>query len=220
MGTTGEGRRRLETDARRQQLLDVGLELYASRGFVDVPIDEIAKVAGISKGLLYHYFDGKRGFYLAVLDHAADRVLDVLAFDPELAPAEQAVAGIRAFVDLMARQQVIYRALTWGRGDPDMEARIRRVQTAILDLVMASLYGPGRRFEDARPALRLALHSWIVSIEGGVLDWAERRDLDVAEVTRYFAEQLRSSVRMAASLDPNLGLDFKAHPGLRPAESG
>ena len=52
----------LASDDRREQLLDLGLKLFASRSYEEVAIDDIAREAGISKGLLYHYFGRKRLF--------------------------------------------------------------------------------------------------------------------------------------------------------------
>ena len=50
-------------EARRKQLLELGLKLFGQMSFAEVSIDDIAARAGISRGLLYHYFKGKRGFY-------------------------------------------------------------------------------------------------------------------------------------------------------------
>src|SRR5688572_23935942 len=62
---------RLATDERRTQLLDLGRELFNTRPFDDISIDEIAAAAGISKGLLYHYFPSKRHFYVETVREAA-----------------------------------------------------------------------------------------------------------------------------------------------------
>src|SRR6185503_20426450 len=66
---------RLEVDARRAQLLEVGRELFTTRCYDDLSIDEIAQAAGISKGLLYHYFPGKRVYYVESLREAAEELL-------------------------------------------------------------------------------------------------------------------------------------------------
>ncbi|MBP6848431.1 MAG: helix-turn-helix transcriptional regulator, partial [Kofleriaceae bacterium] len=60
------GRRiRLDNDARRAQLLELGQKAFAERTYDEVSIDDIARAAGISKGLLYHYFPTKRDLYVA-----------------------------------------------------------------------------------------------------------------------------------------------------------
>lgn len=47
---------RLQTEERRAQLLEASLVLFTERSYDDVSIDDIAESAGVSKGLLYHYF--------------------------------------------------------------------------------------------------------------------------------------------------------------------
>ena len=66
------GRTRLSPEERRTQLLDTGVRLLATRSLDELSIDTLAEEAGISRGLLYHYFGGKQGFYEAVVQHAAD----------------------------------------------------------------------------------------------------------------------------------------------------
>ncbi len=68
---TDTSRARLSLDERRQQLLDLGLELFSQRPFEDISVEDIADAAGISRGLLYHYFPSKRDFYVAVVRVAA-----------------------------------------------------------------------------------------------------------------------------------------------------
>jgi len=53
---------------RRQQLLDVGRELFAQRGFEATSIEEIAAHADVSKPVVYEHFGGKEGLYAVVVD--------------------------------------------------------------------------------------------------------------------------------------------------------
>ena len=64
-------RSRLTVDERREQLVRLGVDIFSERPYDEVSIDEIAAAAGISKGLLYHYFPSKRDFYVAVVRHGA-----------------------------------------------------------------------------------------------------------------------------------------------------
>jgi dye decolorizing peroxidase len=76
----GNGRStRLEVEERRRQLLQVGGQLFAHRSFDDISIDEIAQAAGISKGLLYHYFPSKRDFYVELIRKAGEDLLSATA---------------------------------------------------------------------------------------------------------------------------------------------
>src|SRR5579871_2953848 len=70
-GGKPDARVRLDVDERRAQLLELGLKIFGSQEYESIAIDDIAERAGMSKGLLYHYFSSKRGFYVAVVRHAA-----------------------------------------------------------------------------------------------------------------------------------------------------
>ena len=78
---------RLSTDARREQLVALGIDIFSERPFDEVSIDDIAAAAGISKGLLYHYFPSKRDFYVAVVRHSADEMQAITDTDPALEPS-------------------------------------------------------------------------------------------------------------------------------------
>ena len=59
-------RTRPSLDTRRAQLIAQGMAFFGTRPYDTVSIDDIAEAAGISKGMLYHYFPTKRDYYAAV----------------------------------------------------------------------------------------------------------------------------------------------------------
>src|SRR5437763_640380 len=61
---------------RRQQLLDVGRELFGQRGFEATSIEEIAARADVSKPVVYEHFGGKEGLYAVVVDREMQRLLE------------------------------------------------------------------------------------------------------------------------------------------------
>ena len=80
---------RLENDERRRRLLELGARLFTEHAYDEISMSRIAREAGISKGLLYHYFPSKRDFYVAVVRHSADEMQAVTETDPDLAPLER-----------------------------------------------------------------------------------------------------------------------------------
>ena len=62
---------RLTAAERREQLLDVANALLAERGYEEVTVDHIAKAAGVARGLVHHYFGGRKEVYLALLERLA-----------------------------------------------------------------------------------------------------------------------------------------------------
>ncbi|MGY1636667.1 TetR family transcriptional regulator [Geodermatophilus sp. SYSU D00742] len=61
---------------RREQLLDVGREVFAQRGYEATSIEELAARADVSKPVVYEHFGGKEGLYAVVVDREMQRLLD------------------------------------------------------------------------------------------------------------------------------------------------
>lgn len=70
---------RLSPEQRREQLLELGVRLIADQPIEELSIDVLAAEAGVSRGLLYHYFGGKQEFLLAVLQRMADDLFEATA---------------------------------------------------------------------------------------------------------------------------------------------
>ena len=64
---------------RREQLLDVGRQLFAERGYDGTAAEEIAARAGVSKPVVYEHFGGKEGLYAVVVDREVQRLMDAFA---------------------------------------------------------------------------------------------------------------------------------------------
>ncbi len=86
-------RRRLAASDRRRQLVGIGLAKIVEKPIQDLPMDDIAAEAGISRGLLFHYFPTKNDFYLACIAAAGRRMLRPTAPDEDL-PGEQQVKQV------------------------------------------------------------------------------------------------------------------------------
>jgi AcrR family transcriptional regulator len=166
---------RLDPEERRGQLIELGLHMLSSDSPDRVPVDEIAEAAGISRGLLFHYFPTKRDFYVAVASEAARRLLEVTEPDPSLHHMERLHASLAAYVDYVADNEALYIALVRGASGSDKELQ------AISDGTRAE---SARRviealgLEDPDPAVRMAVRGWVGFIEETTLDWLRNRDLD------------------------------------------
>src|SRR5437763_552097 len=88
-------RRRLSVEERRAELVALGLELFATQPYDDVWIEGVADRAGVSRGLLYHYFPTKRDYYLAVMHTAAEGIF-VASTPSASAPPAQAIPRCRS----------------------------------------------------------------------------------------------------------------------------
>ncbi|TQN30316.1 TetR family transcriptional regulator [Haloactinospora alba] len=96
-------RKRMTGRQRREQLLDIGRELFAQRGFDGTSIEEIAARAGVSKPVVYEHFGGKDGIYAVVVDREMrtllSMVVESLTGDHARAKLEGAAMALLAYVD-------------------------------------------------------------------------------------------------------------------------
>jgi AcrR family transcriptional regulator len=163
-------RRRLDPDARRAQLVQLGLQLIKQRPFDQVLIDEVIAAAGISKGLLFHYFPTKRDYQVAVIQAAADDLLATLRPDPELPVLEQLRHGIDAYVGYIEQQPASYTAIVRGAGSDDaLLAVFEDTRDAIGELIIQGVT------PDPTPLLRLGVRGWIASVEESTILWLRDR---------------------------------------------
>lgn len=160
-------RARLQVDERRAQLLDLALELFAGRTYDEISIGEIATAAGVSKGLLYHYFSSKRAFYVAAVRQASDRLVEATTpTDDELDPLG---AGITAYLDYVERHGPAYAFLLRGGvgADPEVLELVDATRRRFVDLITGALG------ELSHPMLRLAIRGWLGFVEAASLDWLD-----------------------------------------------
>jgi AcrR family transcriptional regulator len=105
---------RLTADDRRKQLIGIGLRQLTDRPIHELSLDEIAAEAGISRGLLFHYFPTKRDYYTAVVQAAANRLIRQTTPDPDAPPVEQLAQSLDAYVAFVERRREPYLALFRG----------------------------------------------------------------------------------------------------------
>src|SRR4029079_6061865 len=70
---------RLSATARREQLLDVALEVFAHSGYHDTSMNDVAEAAGVTKPVLYQHFESKRELYQALLDDVGERMVATIS---------------------------------------------------------------------------------------------------------------------------------------------
>jgi AcrR family transcriptional regulator len=197
-------KRRLSTDERREQLLASGARLLATRPYDEVSIEEIARAAGVSKGLLYHYFPTKKDFLIAALERGQDELAALTAPDPGLPPAEQLAASLDRFLDFVEAHEAAYAAIfrSRGGGDPEIQAALEAGRKQRMDAVLDSLAAweqPPAGVERT-PALETAVQGWFFFVEGSVLRWLERRDLERDELRELLALTLIGSLQAAEAV--------------------
>ncbi|HXH80564.1 TetR/AcrR family transcriptional regulator [Nocardioides sp.] len=171
-------RRRLSADDRRRQLVGIGLSMIIETPIQDLSLDQVAVEAGISRGLLFHYFPTKTDFYLACISAAGRRILRNTAPDTSAPGVDQVRDMVTAMVEQIDRRRSFYLTLVHGSGvaDPRVSEVYDSVRSVSTDRVLDAL--------ELEPAARPVVHAWWAYVEDRALSWsavpmqARRESLD------------------------------------------
>ena len=107
-------RRVAQGQATRRQLLEVATRLFAAQGFDDTSIEQVLTEAGVSRGSLYHHFDGKDRLFEAVVEHVEQGVVEQLmvAVSRHRDPVKVLRAGCAAWIASVENRAVRQIILT------------------------------------------------------------------------------------------------------------
>lgn len=172
-------RKRLELDERRAQLLALGLSAFSTKSYDSVSIDDLAQSAGVSKGLLYHYFPSKRDLYVATVREAAEQLLSRIVPDPTLSPLEQLSFGVDAYLAYVSENADAYLSLMQsgvGR-DREVHAIVERTRQRFVQ-VMLDRAGPIQ----LSPVQRVLVRGWVGMVEAASLDWLKQPSVERKEL--------------------------------------
>jgi AcrR family transcriptional regulator len=101
-------------DDSRARILRTGLRLFAKHGYDRTSIAMIARAAGISQGLLYNYFAGKKGLLRAIFEESMHDVQGSFAMaEAAPSPAERIERLVRGAFTILRRNQDFWR-LSYG----------------------------------------------------------------------------------------------------------
>ena len=163
---------------RRAQLVQIGLELLPTTPVQELTIDEVARRAGISRSLLFHYFATKRDYYTAVTRAAADLLMEHLLPRPGT-PQEELVDGmLDRYVGWVETYRDTHLAFVRGAagGDPWVAEVYEQTRGRLVDVALDALDLP----DDARR--RQLVMAWFAFTEDLVGSWAREPAMTRAEL--------------------------------------
>ena len=189
---------RLSPQARRAQLIELGLEMLSTRRLDELSVELIATTAGISRGLLFHYFSSKQDFHTEVARAAAAEMIRRTEPDPALPPAEALHTALTSFVDYVEENPDNYKSLVRGAasGDADMRAIFDDTRTALARRILGVVAQLGL---DVDARVELAVHGWVAFAEECVIRWTDSRSVPRAEVLDLLAASLPAVVMSASA---------------------
>ena len=177
---------RLDPRQRREQILDAANALFAERGYDDVSIGDIASSAGVARGLVHHYFGGRKEVYIALLERLGSQR------EEELRPPVGRSARVRVadtvsrWLDWTGANRAVYLA-TIAHGDDIADPDVRRVVADLVRRAVALLAAYHADIAEDSPRLRYALECWTALNRAATRRWLH------GEATREATHELLAS---------------------------
>jgi AcrR family transcriptional regulator len=173
--STGPAYTRLGVDERRRRLLELGADLFTRFSYDELSMSRIAKEAGISKALLYHYFPSKEAYFAATLEKAAAELEERTRPDESKEPLEQLSGSLDAYLGWVEDYEEGYAKMIRSAGAvPEVRAMLDRVRGETAQRIIDGVRGD----KPQTPVLRAAVNGWLWFMDGAILDWVEHRDMD------------------------------------------
>ncbi len=199
IATKTQKRTRLSPEARREQLVEIGARLFAERPFNDVWIEQVAQEAGVSRGLVYHYFPNKSDFFSAIVRHGMRHAFEMTAPDQTLPPDRWLTDGVERLVEFVDSNADAFRAVFAGRHsvDEDVRAAVRENRDLQVERICAVL-SPS---EPASETLRMAVEGWIAMLDAMLLEWVDGRPIQRDRLVKLACGSLIGAVVSAMHAD-------------------
>lgn len=170
-GMTRPKRSRLTPDERQAQILDVAFAMAMEHDIEDVSVQSVAHRAGVTPGLLFHYFGSQVSLRHRVLRRLAQSTMLVLEPDPALSPAEQLRRGLEEFVAQADRHPKAFLAVArLAGGGPELRALHREVRSTFADWIIKGLVSSGA---PATPTLSMGVSAWLAFVEEYLVQWLD-----------------------------------------------
>ena len=168
---------RLSPEQRREQLLELGVRLIADRPIEEFSVDLLAEQAGVSRGLLYHYFGGKQEFLHAVLRQMADDLFEATApvEHPDL--VHRLRVSLENYLGFVRAHQTAYRSFMQAAlgGSPEILEIYEEGRAALVDRIFDS--ATAEELAEVgivdTPAARLFARGWSAMVEDVLMSWLD-----------------------------------------------
>ena len=196
---TAPRRVRLDLDVRRSQLLEFGKRFFANHAYDDVSIDEVAAAAGVSKGLLFHYFSNKREFYVETIRAMSLERRRATEPDPTLSPWARLRAALDAHLIHAKKDGAMYVAFC-GSGaaiSPEVPRILEEHRGAVMNYLLENL-----GISKAPPLMRAALRAWMFMVEGACLEWIANPSLKQEDLRELLISGYRALLQRTLELEP------------------
>ena len=138
---------RLPAPARREQILDVSVQVFAQRGFHSTSMNDVAEAAGVTKPVLYQHFASKRGLFTEVLNDVGGQLLTSLGTATAEATTgrDRVQAGFAAYFTFVTENEAAFRVLfgAAARNDPEFASIVDGILEDVAEAISLLIEIPG-----------------------------------------------------------------------------
>jgi len=189
-------RRRLAPDERREQILCCAVRLFGERRYSAVSTTEIAAQAGVTRGLVNHYFGTKRELYLVVVRRMLRVPGSAVTALPTGSLRTRVSTSVDWFLDSVSPHARTWVAVTATEGvgrDPDVEAILAEADEVAVEHVLAAV-GLDRTLpgDEQRRAM---IRAYGAMVKAATREWLLRDTLSRDELHLLLTQSLVSLVR-------------------------
>jgi AcrR family transcriptional regulator len=189
-------RTRLAPAARREDILKTACRLFAERGYEAVSASEVAREAGVTLGLLDHYFGSKRGLFVALVERVGPRILEVIRVDAAKPVHVRTRSSANSWLDWVDVNREIWLAtagLDDNLADPETRAAVEELRERAIDCLIADY--PATLSDE--PEIRLMLRSFLAFNRVALRGWLDG-EVSRAEAERLLAHTLHALITSVA----------------------
>jgi AcrR family transcriptional regulator len=168
--TTTPTFRRLDPGQRREQILDAANVLFAERAYDEVSIEDIASSAGVTRGLVHHYFGGRKEVYIGLLERLGAQRENRLRPPVGRSARARVADTVSRWLDWTETNRTVWLA-TIARGEDIADPDVRRVVADLVQRAVALLAAFHADIAQDSPRLRYALECWTALNRAATRRW-------------------------------------------------
>lgn len=164
---------------------------------------DIARAAGVSKPLLYHYFSSKVELFKAAVAENAAELQAAIEPSGQGSPLEQLTRSLEAYLAWIETH-----ARTWSKlmqsaaALPEARELIEGFRQGTMDMVLTELTGQ----REPPSILRAAVTGWLGYMDAAILDWAQAQDFSRDKLRDLLVAAFAANLAIARQLEPKLQL--------------
>jgi AcrR family transcriptional regulator len=150
---------RLAPAQRREQILDAANALFSERGYDEVSIEDIASTAGVTRGLVHHYFGGRKEVYIALLERLGAQREEQLPPPVGRSARARVADDVARWLDWTEANRTIWLG-TVARGEDIADPDVRQAVAELVRRAVALVAARHADIAEDSPRLRHALECW------------------------------------------------------------